>query len=97
MGFWKTAKLILTLRCEQASRIASQELDGKISKGESCALYLHMLICANCKHFWKQIRWIQTAVQERDEYLVSGSESPDDRLSPEARERIQQALTESPQ
>jgi hypothetical protein len=59
------------------------------------ALRLHLLICRNCRRFRAQLRFLETALHRlRDGFTVS--ELLEGRaLSPQARQRIRQALGRS--
>lgn len=94
MSIWKSLTLILSLRCEHASKIASHALDGEVTAGERWALYLHTVICANCNRFVKQIGWIQSALQQESERIAAEPIDTSDCLPAESRQRIQQAIVE---
>ena len=85
---------ILTLRCEAASELASREMDGPLSRLEGLALWGHLLACASCRRFRRQIRLLRTASRLRDR-SPSGHPTDDDILSPEARQRIVRAIEEA--
>ena len=52
---------VLTLRCEAASALSSQELDEPLSRLDRTALWCHLLACRSCRRFRKQLRWIRAA------------------------------------
>jgi hypothetical protein len=85
---------ILTLRCEAASELASRELDEPLSRLEALALWGHLLACASCRHFRRQIRLIREAARLRDR-SPAGPLTDDDALSHEARRRIARAIDEA--
>lgn len=37
------------ITCKEATRLASQQLDGKLSLGERLQLRLHLAICEGCR------------------------------------------------
>lgn len=86
---------VLTLRCADASELASRELDEPLSLLESLALRGHLLACSSCRRFGRQLRWIRTAARLRDRSPAVGPRPGDDALSPEARERILRAIDEA--
>ncbi len=47
---------ILTLRCDQASRLLSNSQEKPLNKVERWALSLHLLICRVCPKFKKQLK-----------------------------------------
>lgn len=75
MNVWK----ILTLPCEEASKLASRAMDERLSTSESLALSAHMLSCRLCRRFRRQLRVMRSASEMKG-------------LEPEARERIRKSL-----
>jgi hypothetical protein len=86
---------VLTLRCADASELASHELDEPLSPLEALALRGHLLACGSCRRFRRQLRWIRAAARLRDRSPAAGPRPGDDALSPEARARILRALDEA--
>jgi predicted anti-sigma-YlaC factor YlaD len=85
---------VLTLRCEAASALASQELDGLLAPLDRAALYCHLALCRSCRRFRKQIRLIRAAAHRRARELGEDN-SHEERLSTEARERIARAIRQA--
>ena len=85
---------VLTLRCEAASELASHAMDEPLSRLESLALWGHLLACASCRRFRRQIQLLRTASRLRDR-SPSGPPTEDDVLSHEARQRIVRAIEEA--
>lgn len=52
------------LSCKQASKLLSQSLDRKLSWKERIELRFHLLICDMCTRFAKQLKIMQTAMQD---------------------------------
>jgi len=67
----------------------SQSLDRRLNLIESLKLKLHLMICAWCTRYLRQINLITVALDLR----VEECELPTVELSPEARERIRRSLT----
>ena len=67
----------------------SQSLDRRLNLIESLKLKLHLMICAWCTRYLRQINLIAEALDLR----VEECELPTVELSPEARERIRRSLT----
>jgi hypothetical protein len=82
---------ILTLRCEGASELSSRELDEPLRTLERVALWGHLLACASCRRFHRQIRLIRRAARLRDR-MPAARDREDDVLSSEARDRIARAI-----
>jgi hypothetical protein len=91
MSWSKPLLQILTLRCKEASLLASRELDEPLNLAERIALRGHHLICSSCRRFGQQIRFLHRAFQERAERQPGWLD--EEALSAHARERIEQVLT----
>lgn len=86
-------KLILTLKCEQSTRLVSQSLDGQLGWSERWAVRLHALCCRPCRRYKRQILFLRQALRRGGQSLVEAMLPDQSSLSPQARERIRQALT----
>ncbi len=84
---------VLTLHCEEASALLSHELDDSLPRLDRVALLCHLLVCRSCRRFRAQIRLLRKAHRRRAQ-LLSETDSPEDRLSAEARARIARACRE---
>lgn len=60
---WK----ILTLPCEEASRLMSDGLDRELSTVERIALRAHLVSCRSCKRFRRHLRVIDEAARSSRE------------------------------
>ncbi|MFH1743245.1 MAG: zf-HC2 domain-containing protein [bacterium] len=78
------------LACKKASRLICDALDRDLTRRERIALRFHLCICNMCRRFRKQARFLQEIGVELEEAVEKGVLQ--DRLSPEARERIKEAL-----
>ncbi len=56
--------LILTLNCEQSSRLVSDALDRDLSWSERLAVRSHHLCCRSCRRLAKQIAFITRSAEE---------------------------------
>jgi len=85
---------ILTLRCEEASMLTSYELEERLSLADRMALRGHLLVCGSCRTLRHQLQFLRTAMRWKHAKL--DDQSPElDRLSPQARQRILQAISKS--
>ena len=82
--------------CKQVAARLSQGLEEPLPLGERMTLRLHMMMCKYCSRYFDQIR----ALRE----LAKGYESTEmdpqgknQRLSPQARERLAQAMNQAQQ
>jgi len=80
------------ITCEDAARLLSESLDGKLSFRKRIALRMHLLMCKLCPRFWRQLLLLKDAAHRYGEEKEREVLSPSDRLSLGARERIKQAL-----
>jgi hypothetical protein len=81
---------VLTLRCEEASRLASESLDRPLPFEERLAMRLHQMICRSCRRYARQVvelRRISTRLAEQVDPPVLAIPLPE-----EARERIKRTL-----
>jgi len=87
----KTALRILSPDCREASRLQSEALDHSLPRGQRFGLRLHLLLCKWCRRYGKQIRFLRQAVHEHPDEV---NDVTPQSLTPEARERLKQALRE---
>ena len=81
-----------TPNCAEMSRLASQSLDKSLSLNIRLQVKLHFLICAWCKRYTRQLRFLHESAPHFEEHagqhLTRG-------LSAEAKQRIVQHLRHS--
>lgn len=85
---------ILTLNCSEAAALASEDFDRRLTRAERIALGIHVAICAGCRRYRRQILLLRRALSRLrpdDEAEIAPLPAPPT-LSPQARERIKQAL-----
>ena len=87
MGFFSAAKLILTLECDESTRLVSEGLDRKLSLTERWAVRMHAVGCWSCRRFHRQLQFLHHAGPRRADI-----ELEDHHLSPAARARIAEML-----
>lgn len=85
-------KRILTLTCEESTRLVSESLDRELPAGERWAVRLHALCCWSCRRYRRQILFLRDAIRRRAIDIGAAAPPAGPTLSPEARQRIQQAL-----
>ncbi len=83
---------VLSLRCEEADRLMSDSLDRRLAWSEQVALQGHMIVCRACRRAWRQMLILQRTMRKS---LDIAEATGDEMLSPEARDRIRQALKDS--
>ncbi len=82
------------LSCEETTRLISESLDRELPFRRRLAVRAHLLMCRYCSRYRKQLLFIEKAIThvvegEKDGVGASHVGPP---LSPEARERIREAL-----
>ncbi len=83
---------ILTLRCEEADRLMSDSLDRRLTWVERVALEGHVACCRGCRRARRQLAILRQTLRQS---LENASAAGGEMLSPEARDRIRQALKDS--
>lgn len=82
----------MDIHCKRATELISDSRHRKLTRYERVCLALHMMICRACRAYRRQVELIEEALRESgasvDELLASAGES----LSPDARQRIEDAL-----
>lgn len=79
------------LTCRDASRLISEQQEYSLSFRERLGLRAHLLLCASCRRFDRQIATIRRGLR-RPEHGVATDGTV--RLPHTARERIRKALAE---
>lgn len=51
------------LNCDEATRLLSDELEYPLSRAQSFALRLHVLMCNGCRNFGKHVRFLRRVGQ----------------------------------
>jgi hypothetical protein len=75
--------------CKEASKLASDGLDRKLSLWERLKLQIHMSMCGKCKNCNETIKLIRKTAK-----LISQSRSSKIRLTDKQRESLHKALDE---
>ena len=78
-----------TPNCAEMSRLASRSLEQPLPLRTRLKMRLHYLICAWCKRYFKQLKFLHEAAPHFDEHAEI---LPNRGLSAEARQRIKQRL-----
>lgn len=85
---------LLTLRCREATEIASRTADGPVPRLDRLALRLHTAACRSCRRFRCQLAALRTRIAELEAGIASGVIADQDGLSDEARGRLEQLVAE---
>ena len=87
MTLLKRFKQILTLSCEESTRLVSESLERRLTRGERVAVKAHAMLCRSCRLFHRHVALIRDAIR-RGEPASALSAC----LSQEQRQRLQQVL-----
>ncbi len=93
MAFSTTLRRILTLNCEESTRLVSESLDRQLPRSDRVAVKLHALCCRSCRLFRRQMLFLRETIRCRTAAMTADTPDSGPSLTPEARERIIQALT----
>jgi hypothetical protein len=85
---------LLNLPCQGMARLASESLDRDLVLRERVALRLHLLYCAACRRYERQLRLLRCAMQRLAKRLETDQPISAPLLPDEVRERIKRALKE---
>ena len=93
MSFRRAISMLLTLKCREAAELTSRSMDGELSATERWALKAHLLICAACRKYRRQIASLRDMLRDTAGGLEEGS-LPGPPLPDRLRDRLR-AMTES--
>lgn len=93
MSMLSAIRLILTLTCDHASHLTSDELDRELTRVERVALHAHLMICRNCRRVRRQFEFLRAVMRQWVAGPTAGSPISAASLSPAARQRIKDALS----
>jgi len=87
--------LLRTLQpCQVMVPVMSESLERELGLVEQTKLRLHLLVCAWCERYLKQIKLLREAVGQRE--FTSAGDNPNHlKLTDEARQRISESLRNS--
>jgi hypothetical protein len=80
----------LTPPCNEVVKLVSEDMDHPLPFGTRLKLRLHLKICEACERYRRQLRAIREAMRQNPDRVLG--REPSAGLSPEARERLKQAL-----
>lgn len=90
-------KLIFTIRCEEASRLASDGLDREFAFSERMAVRAHTSICRSCRRFHSQMAILRKFFEQIPTASRNRVASASPSLTPERRRGIERLLAEAAQ
>ncbi len=85
------------LNCRQVARLVSQSMDTKLRWHQRLGIRIHLLYCVWCRRYAAQLQFLRKASRQLGEESIDAATQ---KLPSEAkariRERMQQALRDSP-
>ena len=91
--FFEKLHLILTIKCDQVSRLQSDSFERRLLPHEVWAVRLHVVGCWSCRQFRRHLETLSEAFRRIPCRGAEGeSEAPADRLSEEAKQRMRRVL-----
>lgn len=88
-------KLIFSLRCHEASELASAALDRELTASERWGLRLHTFVCKPCRRLIRQLHAMRELMRSAPTTVHASSAGAVARLSAARRQQIKQMLAES--
>lgn len=82
----------LTPPCNQIVKLVSEGMDHPLPLRTRLHIRFHFLICKWCERYKRQLIFIQSAMRRHPDKLEGQDQPAASTLSPEARERLKQAL-----
>ena len=76
----------LSPNCREATQLHSESMEHRLTFTRRVGLRIHLFLCKWCRRYARQTRFLSSAAKHCD------SHEPATPLSPEARERINQAV-----
>ena len=72
----KSVFLILTLKCDESSRLMSQKQETQLNRAERWALGLHLLICKSCRKYKNQLKMLRAIFNKISQPSTYTAEAP---------------------
>jgi len=81
------------MRCKEVTRLVSESLERQLPWRQRIGIYLHFVVCRYCTRYRRHLLYMRRLMRLRREALDQtepNEQTP--RLSPDARERLKDAL-----
>lgn len=92
MSRLKVTWRFLNLPCREMTRLASEALDRDLGRTERFALRSHLLYCAACRRYARQIATLRSALRRLASHLEIEQPLPGPGLPADVRDRIKRAM-----
>lgn len=93
---WPMLK-VLGMSCQSTFELCSEQMDRKLTPGEKVRLRIHLMMCGVCRRLPAQFSRLRQLVRSACEHEHGHEESPDAKLSPEAKAQIIEILQQESQ
>jgi hypothetical protein len=90
-------RIIVSLSCEEASRLASESRDCELSRSERWGLRFHTLVCRGCHRVRRQLVLLRAVAAKVPESAQHAIRAALPQLSLDRKQRIKQLLAEAQQ
>jgi Putative zinc-finger len=91
----RNVKMLVSLSCEEASRLASDSLDRDLSKSERWALRLHTFFCGSCRRLVAQLKALRALASKMPESAHEQLRTALPQLSADRKQHIKQLLADA--
>ncbi len=83
------------MSCRKATELISVSMDRPLTRGEKVKLRFHLVICTACRRYRRHVGLLRELLCRSSLWLDPASLTAEQRLTPEARSRIRQALQQA--
>ena len=92
MSFLRSLKMILTLKCREASALIAEGADRELTSAERWALRLHLAYCSSCRRFRGHLAFLHRLLREIEQRLSTGDVPLEEGISDAARQRLERII-----
>jgi len=92
MSILHDLKMVLTLSCDESSRLVSDRLERPLSRPERLAVRMHLMVCARCRRFRRNLNLLRDLLRRRSEECLTDTDMPST-LADDEKARILKAVT----
>ena len=79
--------------CKDITALASRSMENDLSWRERLVMKTHLYTCLACRRYLSQLKFMSEVIARQEEKIASSDAAP--RLSPDAAERLKNALKSS--
>ena len=87
--------MIVSLSCDESSRLISDRLDRTLSRSERIALRCHLVLCRHCRRFGRNMHLLRNLLRHKAERDLTTQDTPSG-LTPDAQARIRKTPRPGP-